>query len=163
PSPIPHPGLSMSSIRPFLWYATEAEDAANFYVSIIPNSRVVNVMRGGPGGPVIAVDFELDGRPFAALNGRQGPGFTEATSFAVTCETQAEVDRYWNALTSGGGEEGQCGWLKDRWGVSWQVVPAVLSKLLGDPDPAKAGRVMQAMLPMRRLDIAALERAHAGA
>lgn len=151
----------MSRITPFLWFATEAEEAANHYVSILPNSRVLHVMRGGPGGAVVAVGFELDGQPFTALNGRPGAGFTDATSFAIACETQEEVDRYWSALTSGG-EEGQCGWLKDRYGVSWQVVPRVLSRLLGDPDPAKAGRALQAMLAMKKLDIAALERAHAG-
>lgn len=150
----------MSRIKPFLWYETEAEEAANFYVSIVPNSRVGTVMRG-PGNSVIAVEFELDGHGFTALNGRRGPGFTDATSFAITCTTQDEVDRYWGALTNGG-EEGQCGWLKDRYGVSWQVVPSALVRLLGDPDPAKAGRVAQAMFPMKKLDIAALERAHAG-
>lgn len=105
----------MSRIRPFLWYASEAQEAAEFYVSLIPNSRLGNVMRGGPGGGVIAVDFELDGQPFTALNGRTGPGFSDATSLAITCHTQEEVDRYWESLTRGG-EEGQCGWLKDRWG-----------------------------------------------
>lgn len=152
----------MPRITPFLWFATEAEEAATYYVSIIPNSRIVNVMRQGPNGPVIAVDFELDGQRFSALNGRP-PGFTftDATSFAIDCATQEEVDRYWNALARGG-TEGQCGWLKDRFGVSWQVVPNVLPKLLGDPDPAKAQRVFQAMMPMKKLDIAALERAARG-
>ena len=151
----------MSRITPFLWFATEAEAAANFYVSILPNSRVSHVMRTGPGGDVLAVEFELDGQRFTALNGRQGAGFTDATSFAISCATQEEVDRYWNALTSGG-EEGRCGWLKDRYGVSWQVVPKDLPRLLSDRDTAKAGRAMQAMLAMKKLDIAALERAHAG-
>ena len=151
----------MSRITPFLWFASEAEEAVNFYVSILPNSHVSHIMRGGHGGGVIAVDFELDGQRFTALNGRPGAGFTDATSFAISCSTQEEVDHYWNALTSGG-EEGQCGWLKDRYGVSWQVVPRVLPRLLSDPDPAKAGRTVQAMLAMKKLDIAALEKAHAG-
>lgn len=152
----------MPRITPFLWFATEAEDAATYYVSIIPNSRIVNVMRQGPDGPVVAVSFELDGQRFSALNGRPpGFAFTDATSFAIDCATQEEVDRYWNALTRGG-TEGQCGWLKDKFGVSWQVVPTALPKLLGDPDPARAQRVFQAMMPMKKLDITVLERAARG-
>jgi predicted 3-demethylubiquinone-9 3-methyltransferase (glyoxalase superfamily) len=118
-------------------------------------------MRGAPGSPAIAVDFVLDGQPFLALNGRREQGFTDACSFVVTCETQADIDHYWNALTRGG-EESQCGWLKDRYGVSWQIVPRAMGALLGGPDPAAAGRAMQAMLGMRKLDIAALERARKG-
>lgn len=153
----------MPGIKPFLWFATEAEDAANHYVSIFPNSRIVHVTRGGPGGPVIVVDFQLDQQPFSALNGRP-PGFTfnDATSFAVDCTTQDEVDHYWNALTTGGGREGQCGWLTDKYGVSWQVVPRALSQLLGDPDPLRSRRVVEAMLQMKKLEIAVLESAHAG-
>jgi predicted 3-demethylubiquinone-9 3-methyltransferase (glyoxalase superfamily) len=148
----------MLDIKPCLWFQTEAEEAANFYVSLFPNSKIGGVMRGGPGSPAIAVDFVLDGQPFLALNGRREQGFTDACSFVVTCETQADIDRYWGALTRGG-EEGQCGWLKDGYGVSWQVVPRTIGALLGGPDPAAAGRAMQAMLGMRKLDIAALERA----
>ena len=154
----------MPGIKPFLWFAAEAEEAAHHYVSIFPNSRVVSVMRGGPGGGVIAVDFALDGNAFTALNGRP-PGFTftDATSFLIDCTTQDEVDHYWNALTRDGGSEGQCGWLKDKYGVSWQVVPRALGTLLGDPDPARSQRALQAMLRMKKLDIAALERAAGGA
>jgi predicted 3-demethylubiquinone-9 3-methyltransferase (glyoxalase superfamily) len=148
----------MPSIKPCLWFQAEAEEAASFYAELFPNSRLANVMRGAPGAPAIAVDFVLDGQPFLALNGRQDRGFTDACSYVVTCETQAEIDRYWDALTRNG-EEGQCGWLKDRYGVSWQIVPRALGALLGGPDPAASGRAMQAMLGMRKLDIAALERA----
>ena len=149
----------MPAIKPCLWFQTEAEDAANFYVSLFPSSRVVHVMRAG--GATVAVDFVLDGRPVMALNGRPERGFTDAVSFAVPCETQRDVDRYWDALVEGG-EEGQCGWLTDRFGVAWQMVPNELPALLGDPDPARAGRAMQAMLGMRKLDIAALRRARDG-
>lgn len=149
----------MSGIKSCLWFHADAEEAANFYVSLFPNSKVVDVMRVG--GAVIAVDFLLDGSPFTALNGRRESGFTDAVSFVVPCASQADVDRYWDALGRGG-EEAQCGWLKDRFGVSWQVVPNELGALLGDPDPAKAGRAMQAMLGMKKLDIAALRRARDG-
>jgi predicted 3-demethylubiquinone-9 3-methyltransferase (glyoxalase superfamily) len=148
----------MTDIKPCLWFCAEAEDAARFYVSVFPSSRVASVMRGAPGTPAIAVDFVLDGRPVLALNGRPKSGFSDAASLVVTCETQDEIDRYWAALTDGG-EEGRCGWLTDRYGVSWQIVPRRLSSLLGGPDAAAAGRAMQAMLGMRKLDIAALERA----
>ena len=150
----------MSTIKPCLWFQTEAEAAANFYVSLFPESRIVNVMRGGPGpnAPAIAVDYVLRGSAFMALNGRDGNAFTNACSFVIPCETQAQVDRYWDALVEGG-EAGQCGRLEARYSVSWQVVPNALPRLLGDPDPARAGSVMQAMLRMNKLDIAALERA----
>jgi predicted 3-demethylubiquinone-9 3-methyltransferase (glyoxalase superfamily) len=146
----------MPAIKSCLWFHADAEEAASFYVSLFPNSKVLHVMRAG--GAVIGVDYLLDGRPFTALNGRQEPAFTDAHSFVVPCESQGDVDRYWDALVRGG-EEGQCGWLKDRYGVSWQVVPNELGALLGDPDPAKAGRVMQAMLGMKKLDVAALRHA----
>jgi predicted 3-demethylubiquinone-9 3-methyltransferase (glyoxalase superfamily) len=146
----------MPAIKSCLWFHADAEEAANFYVSLFPNSKVVNAMRAG--GAVLAVEFLLDGQPFTALNGRQEPGFTDAASFMVPCESQADVDRYWDALVRGGAE-GRCGWLKDRFGVSWQVVPNGLGALLGDEDPAKAGRVMQAMLGMKKLDIDVLRRA----
>jgi predicted 3-demethylubiquinone-9 3-methyltransferase (glyoxalase superfamily) len=151
----------MLDIKPCLWFHAEAEEAARFYVSLIPNSKIGSVMRGAPGVPAIAVDFALEGRPFMALNGRQQEGFTDAHSFVLTCETQVDIDRYWDALTRGG-EEGRCGWLKDRYGVSWQIVPRALGALLGGSDPAASGRAMQAMLGMRKLDIAALERARDG-
>ena len=152
----------MPKIKPCLWFQSEAEEAAKFYVSLFPNSRIDNVMRGGPVTPAIAVDFVLDGEPFLALNGRRERGFTDASSYVVSCETQADIDRYWDALTRDG-EESQCGWLKDRYGVSWQIVPRRMGELLGGPDPAAAGRAVQAMLGMRKLDIAALERARKGA
>jgi predicted 3-demethylubiquinone-9 3-methyltransferase (glyoxalase superfamily) len=152
----------MLDIKPCLWFQSEAEEAAKYYVSVFPNSKIGNVMRGAPDAPAIAVDFTLDGAAFLALNGRQARGFTDAHSYVVTCETQADIDRYWDALTKDGGEEGQCGWLRDRYGVSWQIVPRAMGALLGGPDPAASGRAVQAMLGMRKLDIGALERARRG-
>jgi predicted 3-demethylubiquinone-9 3-methyltransferase (glyoxalase superfamily) len=153
----------MQRITPCLWFDTEAEDAADFYVSVFKNSQVVSVSRYGEAGPraagtVMTVDFELDGQAFTALNGGPEFPFTEAVSLQVDCETQEEVDRYWSVL-SGGGEEGPCGWLKDRYGLSWQIIPVALTELLNDPDTAKAQRVMAAMLQMKKIDIAALEAA----
>jgi predicted 3-demethylubiquinone-9 3-methyltransferase (glyoxalase superfamily) len=150
----------MPPLKSCLWFRSEAEEAANYYVSLFPGSRVTNVMRGGD--VAIAVDFVLDGTPLLALNGRQENGFTDASSFVVTCADQREIDRYWDTLVADGGAEGQCGWLKDRFGVSWQVVPAEIGALLGGPDPAAAGRAVQAMLGMKKLDIAALKRARDG-
>jgi predicted 3-demethylubiquinone-9 3-methyltransferase (glyoxalase superfamily) len=157
----------MPKITPWLWFDTEGEEAAEFYTSIFPNSKIVEVSRYGAAGPrpeglVMTVAFELDGQPFAALNG--GPEFTfsEALSFLVSCEDQEEVDWYWNKLSEGG-EQGPCGWLKDRYGVSWQIIPTALDELLGDPDREKAQRVMQAMLSMRKIEIEGLERAAAAA
>jgi predicted 3-demethylubiquinone-9 3-methyltransferase (glyoxalase superfamily) len=157
----------MSKIHPFLWFDTQAEEAAKLYCSIFPNSKITAVARNtaaapGPTGGVLTVEFELDGTKVIALNGGPHFKFTEAFSFTIDCENQAEVDRYWDALLDGGGEPSQCGWLKDRFGLSWQVVPKVLPKLLTDPDRAKANRVMAAMMQMRKLDIAALEAAAAG-
>ena len=149
----------MLDIKPCLWFQAEAEDAANFYVYVFPNSRIGAVMRGAPGSPPVAVELVIDGTPVLALNGRQENGFTDAHSFVVTCETQADIDRYWDALTRDGGAEGRCGWLVDRYGVSWQIVPRALGSLLGGSDPAASGRAMQAMLGMHKLDIAALQRA----
>jgi predicted 3-demethylubiquinone-9 3-methyltransferase (glyoxalase superfamily) len=151
----------MPDLKPALWFRSEAEDAASFYVSLFPNSSIGNVMRGAPGTPAIAVEFVLDGLGFLALNGRSEQGFTDAHSFLVPCADQAEIDRYWNALTEGG-EEGQCGWLKDRFGVSWQIAPRAFGSLLGGPDGAASGRAMQAMMKMRKIDIATIERAKAG-
>jgi predicted 3-demethylubiquinone-9 3-methyltransferase (glyoxalase superfamily) len=157
----------MPSITPFLWFDTEAEDAAALYTSVFPNSRIVNTSYYGEGAPkpagtTLTVEFELDGKPFVALNG--GPEFTfsEAISFQISCKDQAEVDYYADNLTAGGGEEGPCGWIKDRFGVSWQVVPAALFELLTDPDPERAQRAMAAMMKMQRLDIAALRAAADG-
>ena len=155
----------MGRITPCLWFDREGEDAAEFYVSVFPGSRIVHVARYGDAGPrpagtVMTVSFELDGQPFLALNG--GPEFTfsEAISFQVSCETQDEVDRYWSRLADGG-EEGPCGWLKDRFGVSWQVVPTALPRLLASPDADAAQRVMRAMLNMKKIQIAELEEAAA--
>jgi predicted 3-demethylubiquinone-9 3-methyltransferase (glyoxalase superfamily) len=153
----------MRRITPCLWFDTEAEDAADFYVSVFKNSQVVSVSRYGEAGPrtagtVMTVDFELDGQAFIALNGGPEFPFTEAVSFQVDCETQEEVDRYWSVLSEGG-EEGPCGWLKDRYGLSWQIIPVALTELLNDPDTAKAQRVMAAMLQMKKIDIAALQAA----
>ena len=153
----------MQRITPCLWFDTEGEDAARFYTSIFPNSRITEVARYGSAGPrpegtVMTVSFELDGQEFLALNG--GPQFTfsEALSFQVFCKTQDEVDAYWSKLSEGG-EEGPCGWLKDRFGLSWQIVPTVLPELLADPDAAKSQRVMQAMLGMKKIEIEGLEQA----
>ena len=155
----------MQKITPSLWFDTEGEDAAEFYVSVFPNSRIVDVTHYGEAGPraagtVMTVAFELDGQRFVALNG--GPDFTfsEAISFEVECGDQDEVDSYWNTLSEGG-EQGPCGWLKDKFGLSWQIVPRRLTELLSDPDSAKAQRVMAAMLQMRKIEIAELERAAA--
>jgi predicted 3-demethylubiquinone-9 3-methyltransferase (glyoxalase superfamily) len=155
----------MQKITPCLWFDTESEEAARFYTSVFPNSKIVEIARYGSAGPrregmVMTVSFELDGQEFVALNG--GPDFTfnEAISFQVNCETQDEVDAYWSKLSEGG-EEGPCGWLKDRFGVSWQIVPIVLSELLAASDREKSQRVMAAMLKMRKIEIDALERAAA--
>jgi len=153
----------MPKITPCLWFDTQGEEAARFYTSIFPNSRIVDVAHYGEAGPrdagtVMVVKFELDGQEFVALNG--GPEFTfdEAISFQIDCADQEEVDRYSEALTDGG-EQGPCGWVKDRFGLSWQVVPKRMIELLSDPDEAKAQRAMAAMLEMRRIDIAAVEAA----
>jgi predicted 3-demethylubiquinone-9 3-methyltransferase (glyoxalase superfamily) len=155
----------MQKITPCLWFDSEGEEAANFYTSVFPNSRIIDVAHYGEAGPrpagtVMTVSFELDGQEFVALNG--GPEFTfnEAISFQVDCKDQEEVDTFWSALSEGG-EEGPCGWLKDKFGVSWQIVPTVLSELLADPDRAKSQRVMQAMLGMKKIEIDGLQRAAA--
>jgi len=147
----------MKKITPFLWFDYQAEDAMNFYVSIFKNSQVLGVTRSQD-GKVFTASFQLDGQEFMALNaGPQFP-FTEAISFYVNCEDQAEVDELWDKL-SAGGEESQCGWLKDKFGLSWQIIPDALPRLLGDPDPQKAKRAMDAMLQMQKIDVAALEKA----
>jgi predicted 3-demethylubiquinone-9 3-methyltransferase (glyoxalase superfamily) len=149
-----------------LWFDGRAEEAANFYVAIFPNSKILKTARFGEGGPgpagsVMTIEFELDGRKFLGLNGGPHFKFSEAISFIINCQTQEEVDRYWQALTAGGAEV-QCGWLKDKFGVSWQVTPTVLGQLLSDADAQKANRVMQAMMGMKKLDIRGLQQAAAG-
>jgi predicted 3-demethylubiquinone-9 3-methyltransferase (glyoxalase superfamily) len=150
-------------ISPFLWFDTQAEEAANFYVRIFPNSKIVTISRYGEAGPgpkgsVMVVVFELDGKEFMALNGGPQFKFTEAISFSVDCKSQEEVDRFWNSLADGG-EGGPCGWLKYKYGLSWQINPTVLGEMLNDPDPAKSKRVMEAMLRMKKIDIEGLKKA----
>jgi predicted 3-demethylubiquinone-9 3-methyltransferase (glyoxalase superfamily) len=154
----------MQKITPNLWFDTEAEDAANFYTSIFKDSQVARVMRYGEAGPraagmVMTVTFQLEGQEFTALNGGPEFKFNEAMSLLVNCETQEEVDELWDKL-SAGGEKGPCGWLKDKFGVSWQIVPTVLDEMLQDEDADKANRVMKAMLQMTKIDIEALEKAY---
>lgn len=156
----------LQKITPFLWFDTQAEEAAEFYVALFDDAEIIRVDRHGEGGPlpagsVMSVDFRLAGQQFAALNGGPLYTFSEAVSFVISCASQAEIDHYWDALTEGG-TPGPCGWLKDRFGVSWQVVHSNLSELLGDPDPERAGRAVQAMLQMSKLDIAALLAAREG-
>jgi predicted 3-demethylubiquinone-9 3-methyltransferase (glyoxalase superfamily) len=156
----------MRPIVPNLWFDTEAEQAADFYVSVFPDSRIISTAHypegaPGPTGTVMTVEFEMNGQRFVGINGGPQFPFTEAVSFQITCETQEEVDRYWEVLTEGG-EESMCGWLKDRYGLSWQVVPAGMDEVFADPDPEKAQRAMQAMLSMRKLDLAALQAAADG-
>lgn len=154
----------MQKITPFLWFDDKAEEAARFYVSIFGNSKLGAISRYGDAGPgpkgtVMVAQFELDGQAFLALNGGPQYTFSPAVSFVVNCESQEEVDHYWDRLSEDG-EQVQCGWLKDKYGLSWQVVPTVLGKLMQDKDPEKAGRVMKAMLQMKKIDIAGLQRAY---
>jgi predicted 3-demethylubiquinone-9 3-methyltransferase (glyoxalase superfamily) len=156
-----------TKIHPFLWFDTEAEEAANFYVSVFPNSKVLSVMRNPPGSPgpeggAMTVDFELDGFRVSGLNGGANFKFSEAVSFVIDCKDQADVDYYWDKLVEGGGKASQCGWLKDRFGFSWQVVPRQLFETLGGPDAAGRKRAMAAMMQMTKLDVAKLEAAYAG-
>ena len=156
----------MQKISPFLWFDGKAEEAAEFYVSVFPNSKIGDILRNGPDGPgpqgsVLTVAFELDGQKFTALNGGPHYKFSPATSFVVNCETQDEVDYYWEKL-SAGGKTMQCGWLDDKYGVTWQVVPSVLVKMLQDKDAEKASRVMQTMMQMVKLDIKPLQQAYDG-
>ena len=164
--------MSIKRIAPCLWFDTQAEEAARFYVSVFKNSRIASTTRfpdagneihGKPAGSVMVVDFELDGLPLTALNGGPQFKFSEAISLQVECETQEEIDYYWNALADGGDPRAQqCGWLKDKYGLSWQVVPSGISKLMKDYSSGQAKRAMTAMLQMKKIDIAALERAAAG-
>ena len=156
----------MQKITPFLWFDGKAEEAANFYTSIFENSKIVNITRYGEAGPgpkgsVMTVEFQLEGQNLIALNGGPQFKFTEAISLSVNCETQDEVDSFWKKLSEGG-EEGPCGWLKDRYGLSWQISPAILGKMLTDPDPAKGQRVMNAMLQMKKIDVKRLKQAYEG-
>jgi predicted 3-demethylubiquinone-9 3-methyltransferase (glyoxalase superfamily) len=157
----------MPKITPFLWFDTEAEEAAEFYTSVFPSSKITEITRYGSAGPrpdgmVMTVAFELDGRQLVALNGGPDFKFNEAVSFLVSCKDQEEVDCYWDKLSEGG-EEGPCGWLRDRYGLSWQIVPTALEELLGDPDREKTQRVMQAMMSMGKIEVEGLERAAAAA
>lgn len=154
----------MQKITPFLWYNDNAEEAVNLYTSLFPGSKIISVARygeagPGPAGQVMTMGFELFGQKFTALNGGPHFKFTEAVSFVVNCESQEEVDKYWDALLKDGGTPSQCGWLKDKFGLSWQIVPTVLPELLTGNDPKKAQRVMQAMMKMVKLDIATLKKA----
>jgi len=156
----------VQKISPFLWFDGKAEEAAEFYISVFPNSKIGDILRNGPDGPgpqgaVLTVAFELDGQKFTALNGGPHYKFSPATSFVVNCETQDEVDYYWEKL-SAGGKTMQCGWLDDKYGVTWQVVPSVLVKMLQDTDAEKARRVMQTMMQMVKLDIKPLQQAYDG-
>jgi len=158
--------MATQKITPFLWFDDQAEEAAQFYTSIFKNSKILNVSRYGEAGPgqkgsVMVVSFQLEGQQFTALNGGPRFKFSEAFSFVVNCENQQDIDHYWTKLTSNGGQESQCGWLKDKFGFSWQIVPTALGKLMSG-DPQKANRVMHALLQMKKLDIATLEEASAG-
>jgi predicted 3-demethylubiquinone-9 3-methyltransferase (glyoxalase superfamily) len=161
----------MQKITPFLWFDHEAEDAVKFYTSIFKNSKVARILRygeeatkisesGQPVGSVLTIEFELEGQKFTALNGAPQFKFNESVSFVVNCDTQAEVDYFWDRLTADGGEESECGWLKDKFGVSWQVTPSVLIDMLHDKDPKKSERVMKAMLQMKKIDIKTLKEAY---
>src|SRR5213078_4654899 len=163
----------MQKITPFLWFDDQAEEAANFYTSIFKNSRVGNILRygeevakvsesGRPVGSVLTIEFEIAGQKFVALNGGPQFKFNESVSFAVNCGTQEEVDYFWEKLTSDGGEESACGWLKDKFGLSWQITPTVLIEMLHDKDPQKSERVMNAMMEMGKIDISKLKEAYAG-
>jgi predicted 3-demethylubiquinone-9 3-methyltransferase (glyoxalase superfamily) len=149
----------MQKITPFLWFDTQAEEAMNFYISIFKNSKVLNIAPG-QNGIASTVSFELEGQEFIALNAGPHFKFNEAISFFVDCKTQEEVDELWSKLTADGGEESMCGWLKDKYGLSWQIIPSALGELMGDPDPEKAQRVMQAMLKMNKIIIADLKQAY---
>jgi predicted 3-demethylubiquinone-9 3-methyltransferase (glyoxalase superfamily) len=157
----------VQKITPFLWFNDQAEEAVNFYISLFKNSRIVSLSRYGEAGPgpkgsVMSVTFELEGQPFYALNGGPHFSFTPAISLFVNCESQAEVDELWDKLAAGGRKD-RCGWLQDKYGLSWQIVPSVLGKLLGDKDPSKSSGVMRAMLQMDKLDIARLQQAYEAA
>jgi len=151
----------MKKITPFLWFENQAEEAANYYVSIFKNGRIKDSLRQGAGGPAITVAFEIEGNDFVALNGRPKDfGFNDSVSFSVSCDTQEEIDHFWSKLTADGGKESMCGWLKDKYGVAWQITPPILIKRIQDKDPQKAAKVMQAMMQMRKIDIQKIEDAY---
>jgi len=161
----------MQKITPFLWFDRQAEEAAKFYTSVFKNSKVGKILRydeasakaaGRPVGSVLTIEFEIEGQKFTALNGGPDFKFNESISFVVNCDTQKEVDYFWEKLTADGGQESQCGWLKDKFGVSWQVTPTVLIEMLHDKDPKKSERVMNAMMQMQKIDIEKLQAAYAG-
>jgi predicted 3-demethylubiquinone-9 3-methyltransferase (glyoxalase superfamily) len=161
----------MQKITPFLWFDHQAEEAAKFYTSVFKNSKVGRILRydeatakaaGGPVGSVLTIEFEIEGQKFTALNGGPQFKFNESVSFVVYCQTQAEVDYFWQKLTADGGQESECGWLRDKFGLSWQVTPTVLIEMLHDKDPKKSGRVMNAMMQMQKIDIGKLKAAYAG-
>jgi predicted 3-demethylubiquinone-9 3-methyltransferase (glyoxalase superfamily) len=161
----------MQKITPFLWFDNQAEEAAMFYTSVFKNSKIGRILRydeasakaaGRPAGSVLTVEFEIEGQTFTALNGGPQFKFNESVSFVVNCKTQEEVDYFWEKLTAGGGQESECGWLKDKFGLSWQVTPTVLIDMLNDKDPKKAGRVMKAMMQMQKIEINKLKVAYAG-
>ena len=161
----------MQNITPFLWFDNQAEEAAKFYASVFKNSKVGRILRydemsakaaGRPAGSVLTVEFEIEGQKFTALNGGPQFKFNESVSFVVNCKTQEEVDYFWEKLTAGGGQESECGWLKDKFGLSWQVTPTVLIEMLHDKDPKKAERVMKAMMQMQKIEINKLKAAYAG-
>lgn len=167
PAALPHEDPPMPKITPFLWFDDDAEQAIAFYATVFPDTKILEESRWGPGGPVpagtlMSARVRLGGQEYMLLNGGPTYRLSEAFSFFVRCETQAEVDEYWSKLTAGGGEPGHCGWLKDRFGVSWQVIPSALTRMLSDPDHARAGRTAQAMMGMGKLDIAALQAAYDG-
>jgi predicted 3-demethylubiquinone-9 3-methyltransferase (glyoxalase superfamily) len=156
---------TVQKITPFLWFDTNAEEAANLYVSLLPDSKILSVSRYGEAGPgpkgtAMSVEFQLAGQRFLALNGGSHVKFTEAISLMVNCESQEEIDRLWGKLTADGGQESQCGWLKDKYGLSWQIIPSRFTLMLQDKDPQRSQRVMQAMLKMKKFDIAKLEEAY---
>ena len=161
----------MQKITPFLWFDNQAEEAAKFYTTIFKNSKIGKILRydeaaakaaGGPVGSVLTIEFEIEGQKFTALNGGPQFKFNESVSFVVNCETQEEVDYFWQKLTADGGQESECGWLRDKFGLSWQVTPTVLIEMLHDKDPKKSGRVMNAMMQMQKIDISKLKAAYAG-
>jgi predicted 3-demethylubiquinone-9 3-methyltransferase (glyoxalase superfamily) len=161
----------MQKITPFLWFDHQAEEAAKFYTSVFKNSKVGRILRydeatakaaGGPVGSVLTIEFEIEGQKFTALNGGPQFKFNESVSFVVYCQTQDEVDYFWQKLTADGGQESECGWLRDKFGLSWQVTPTVLIEMLHDKDPKKSGRVMNAMMQMQKIDISKLKAAYAG-
>jgi predicted 3-demethylubiquinone-9 3-methyltransferase (glyoxalase superfamily) len=161
----------MQKITPFLWFDNQAEEAAKFYTSVFKNSKIGRILRydeasakaaGGAVGSVLTVEFEIEGQKFTALNGGPQFKFNESVSFVVNCETQEEVDYFWEKLTAGGGQESECGWLKDKFGLSWQITPTVLIDMLNDKDAEKAGRVMKAMMEMQKIEINKLNAAYAG-